>query len=142
MSKSDVDKLREELGQPPLPSLQHTLDEKSSKYVINYFLFHCVWWRVFFESGTVVILFFKKLGTAGVASRYRKNNDSRARCRHSGLKRLIDGYVRYLHERRMNGTSNTNNGTPSSKRSGDDLQAETGKRPRGRPKGSKNRTKD
>ena len=30
-AKRDVDKLRAELGQPPLPSLQATLDEKSAQ---------------------------------------------------------------------------------------------------------------
>jgi hypothetical protein len=30
-AKRDVDRLRQELGQPPLPSLQSTLDEKSSQ---------------------------------------------------------------------------------------------------------------
>jgi hypothetical protein len=29
-SKCEVDKLRQELGQEPLPSLQHMLDEKSA----------------------------------------------------------------------------------------------------------------
>ncbi|KII88190.1 hypothetical protein PLICRDRAFT_41332 [Plicaturopsis crispa FD-325 SS-3] len=33
LAKSDVDRLRQELGQPPLPSLQSTLDEKSSQYL-------------------------------------------------------------------------------------------------------------
>ena len=32
-AKSDVDRLREELGQPPLPSLQALLEEKTSTYV-------------------------------------------------------------------------------------------------------------
>jgi hypothetical protein len=30
-AKNDVDRLRQELGQPPLPSLQSTLDEKASQ---------------------------------------------------------------------------------------------------------------
>jgi hypothetical protein len=30
VSKREVDKLRQELGQEPLPSLQHMLDEKSA----------------------------------------------------------------------------------------------------------------
>ena len=33
MSKQEVDRLRQELGQPPLPSLQATLEEKSSQCV-------------------------------------------------------------------------------------------------------------
>ena len=32
-AKSDVDRLREELGHPPLPSLQALLEEKTSTYV-------------------------------------------------------------------------------------------------------------
>lgn len=32
-AKRDVDALRAELGQPPLPSLQTTLEEKSQQYV-------------------------------------------------------------------------------------------------------------
>jgi hypothetical protein len=43
LSKADVDRLREELGQAPLPSLQATLDEKASQYV------RCP----YFEGGTV-----------------------------------------------------------------------------------------
>jgi hypothetical protein len=31
VAKNDVDKLRQELGQPPLPSLQSTLDEKAAQ---------------------------------------------------------------------------------------------------------------
>jgi hypothetical protein len=30
-AKSEVDRLRQELGQPPLPPLQTTLDEKTSQ---------------------------------------------------------------------------------------------------------------
>lgn len=33
IAKADVDRLRKELGQPPLPSLQHTLEEKTSQYL-------------------------------------------------------------------------------------------------------------
>ncbi|KAI0761416.1 hypothetical protein BC629DRAFT_1545728 [Irpex lacteus] len=32
-AKADVDRLRQELGQPPLPSLQQTLEEKSQAYL-------------------------------------------------------------------------------------------------------------
>ncbi|OSD08259.1 hypothetical protein PYCCODRAFT_1421247 [Trametes coccinea BRFM310] len=32
-AKNDVDRLRQELGQPPLPSLQTTLEEKSAEYL-------------------------------------------------------------------------------------------------------------
>ncbi|KAK2460097.1 hypothetical protein APHAL10511_007895 [Amanita phalloides] len=76
-AKRDVDRLRLELGQPPLPSLQATLEEKRSQY---------------------------------------------------------------LNERRWNG-----NDSMSIKRNGLDSSTEanpTGKRPRGRPKGSKNRAKN
>ena len=31
VAKGDVDRLRQELGQPPLPSLQMTLEEKSAQ---------------------------------------------------------------------------------------------------------------
>ncbi|KAI1791765.1 hypothetical protein LXA43DRAFT_972971 [Ganoderma leucocontextum] len=33
VAKHDVDRLRQELGQPPLPSLQSTLEEKSAEYL-------------------------------------------------------------------------------------------------------------
>jgi hypothetical protein len=33
-AKRDVDALRAELGQPPLPGLQATLEEKSQQYVL------------------------------------------------------------------------------------------------------------
>ncbi|KAH9848829.1 hypothetical protein C2E23DRAFT_841762 [Lenzites betulinus] len=33
VAKQDVDRLRQELGQPPLPSLQSTLEEKSTDYL-------------------------------------------------------------------------------------------------------------
>ncbi|EMD38256.1 hypothetical protein CERSUDRAFT_113420, partial [Gelatoporia subvermispora B] len=33
VAKSDVDKLRQELGHPPLPSLQNTLEEKSAQFL-------------------------------------------------------------------------------------------------------------
>ncbi len=34
VAKQEVDRLRQELGQPPLPSLQTTLEEKSAEYVL------------------------------------------------------------------------------------------------------------
>ena len=34
-AKQEVDRLRQELGQPPLPSLQSTLEEKSAEYVLS-----------------------------------------------------------------------------------------------------------
>jgi len=69
-AKADVDRLRTELGQPPLPPLQATLDEKTSQY---------------------------------------------------------------LRDLRVNGEKRTISDPPS------DVQPSTTKRPRGRPKGSKNR---
>ncbi|KAG7448307.1 uncharacterized protein BT62DRAFT_918710 [Guyanagaster necrorhizus] len=71
VAKRDVDRLRQELGQPPLPSLQTMLDEKSSQF---------------------------------------------------------------LTERRLNGNA-------ESKRGPGDDGGQLGKKPRGRPKGSKNRIK-
>ncbi|KAH7889489.1 hypothetical protein F5I97DRAFT_1844654 [Phlebopus sp. FC_14] len=70
VAKADVDRLRAELGQPPLPPLQTTLDEKTSQY---------------------------------------------------------------LRDRRVNGEKRTTS------EAGADVQPTTSKRPRGRPKGSKNR---
>ncbi|KIY46964.1 hypothetical protein FISHEDRAFT_46278 [Fistulina hepatica ATCC 64428] len=34
-AKVEVDRLRQELGQPPLPSIQNTLDEKASQYLTS-----------------------------------------------------------------------------------------------------------
>ncbi|GLB34562.1 putative zinc finger-containing protein [Lyophyllum shimeji] len=83
VAKADVDRLRQELGQPPLPSLQSTLDEKSNQY---------------------------------------------------------------LNERRLSGNDSQNSASAGSKRGSGDLGSpdapSTGKRPRGRPKGSKNRAKE
>ncbi|KIM86318.1 hypothetical protein PILCRDRAFT_65167 [Piloderma croceum F 1598] len=76
IAKQDVDRLRLELGQPPLPSLQSTLDEKSSQYL----------------------------------NERRLNGDGQAQKR-SATETPLDG------------------------------QPASGKRPRGRPKGSKNRAK-
>ncbi|KXN91449.1 hypothetical protein AN958_00711 [Leucoagaricus sp. SymC.cos] len=80
VAKRDVDRLRRELGQPSLPSLQETLEEKTTQY---------------------------------------------------------------LNERRLNGNENQVT-TGSAKRPASDHpegQLPFGKRPRGRPKGSKNKTK-
>jgi len=38
-AKADVDRLRAELGQPPMPSLQETLDERRSQFVFFFFIF-------------------------------------------------------------------------------------------------------
>ncbi|KZP05412.1 hypothetical protein FIBSPDRAFT_877560 [Athelia psychrophila] len=89
VAKQDVDRLRQELGQPPLPSLQSTIDEKAAQY---------------------------------------------------------------LNQRRLDGNAQADEGhgsgqTPQQiqKRSATeapvDGQPTPGKRPRGRPKGSKNKTK-
>lgn len=80
IAKRDVDRLRQELGQLPLPSLQETLEEKTAQY---------------------------------------------------------------LNERRLNGNENANS-AGSAKRAATEHpegQQVTGKRPRGRPKGSKNKAK-
>ncbi|KAG5652784.1 hypothetical protein H0H81_003664 [Sphagnurus paluster] len=85
VAKSDVDRLRQELGQPPVPSLQTTLDEKANQY---------------------------------------------------------------LNERRLGGNEAQNAGSSSSsvKRAATEVSgmepSPSGKRPRGRPKGSKNRCKE
>ncbi|RDB22251.1 hypothetical protein Hypma_010767 [Hypsizygus marmoreus] len=78
VAKNDVDRLRQELGQAPLPSLQQTLDEKAAQYLTE-----------------------RRLG----------GNDS-------GMKRSSEDVANI-------------EGQPSA-----------GKRPRGRPKGSKNRSKE
>ncbi|KAH9001385.1 hypothetical protein EDB92DRAFT_52699 [Lactarius akahatsu] len=95
-AKRDVDALRAELGQPPLPSLQTTLEEKSQLYV-----------------------------------RCRRRNELRS----ANAGPL--GTTRYLQERRLGGEQH-------SKRTADEIvpegaPASSTKRPRGRPKGSKNR---
>ncbi|KAF5368785.1 hypothetical protein D9615_010394 [Tricholomella constricta] len=83
VAKNDVDRLRQELGQPPLPSLQSTLDEKANQY---------------------------------------------------------------LNERRLGGNDAQNTASAGVKRGSGEvasLEAQpAGKRPRGRPKGSKNRNKE
>ncbi len=42
-AKRDVDGLRAELGQPPLPGLQATLEEKSQQYAITSYNPHTQW---------------------------------------------------------------------------------------------------
>ncbi|KAF4608293.1 hypothetical protein EYR40_000637 [Pleurotus pulmonarius] len=81
VAKQDVDRLRQELGQPPLPSLQSTLDDKSSQY---------------------------------------------------------------LNDRRLNGNESISSANNPKRGPGDLLQmdAPPAKRPRGRPKGSRNKGKD
>ncbi|KAG6918829.1 hypothetical protein DXG01_011234 [Tephrocybe rancida] len=85
VAKNDVDRLRQELGQPPLPNLQTTLDEKTSQY---------------------------------------------------------------LNERRLIGNESQNSssvggaGTKRSSEPASNVDAPSSKRPRGRPKGSKNRNKE
>jgi hypothetical protein len=39
-AKRDVDKLRQELGQPPLPSLQQILEERSQQCVTCFHAYH------------------------------------------------------------------------------------------------------
>ncbi|KIK00330.1 hypothetical protein K443DRAFT_679246 [Laccaria amethystina LaAM-08-1] len=92
IAKSDVDRLRQELGQPPLPTLQSTLDEKTSQYLNE---------------------------------RRLNGNESQSRTPEAqGSSSTMGGMKR---------------NAPSSAR-GDTLEG-AAKRPRGRPKGSKNRSK-
>ena len=113
-AKRDVDALRVELGQQPLPSLQATLEEKSQQYV------HSSLPR--FLPPTPRLYYFNRL----------RNGIPR-------LTRAVPG-IRYLNERRLSGE-------PGQKRAAEELllggesagQAAPSKRPRGRPKGSKNR---
>ncbi|KAG6829876.1 hypothetical protein H0H92_003221 [Tricholoma furcatifolium] len=83
VAKSDVDRLRQELGQPPLPSLQSVLDEKTSQYLNE---------------------------------RRLAGNESQSASTTAGLKRPSSEIV--------------------------SAESSSTKRPRGRPKGSKNRSKD
>lgn len=113
-AKRDVDRLRAELGQPPVPSLQATLEEKRSQYVIFLFFFSPAAHGPFPHISQFVL---------------------------SDL--VTHTRPRYLFERRMNGTENSmacikRNGMESSTESSNP----SGKRPRGRPKGSKNRAKN
>jgi hypothetical protein len=92
-AKRDVDTLRAELGQPPLPSLQTTLEEKSQQYVA---LSPC-----------------------------------------SAFANGVFPVNRYLQERRLG--VEQNNKRPAEEMLLDGTPASSTKRPRGRPKGSKNR---
>jgi hypothetical protein len=97
-AKRDVDALRAELGQPPLPGLQATLEDKSQQYV------HTVPWHSFASWLTLTV---------------------------------IGGVIRYLQERRLGTDQNHKRAADESPCEGS--QGSCGKRPRGRPKGSKNR---
>ncbi|KNZ76266.1 hypothetical protein J132_11136 [Termitomyces sp. J132] len=90
IAKSDVDRLRQELGQPPLPSLQSILDEKTNQY----------------------------LNERRLLGNESQNSNNSVSPSISGTKRPSVEVVSM-------GTDGHSN-----------------KRPRGRPKGSKNRTKE
>ncbi|KAF8967291.1 hypothetical protein BDZ97DRAFT_1804346 [Flammula alnicola] len=96
VAKADVDRLRQELGQPPLPSLQSTLEEKTSQYLNE---------------------------------RRLNGNESQSPSTQAGPSRSTPA-----------STTNANNkrSAPSSSSHQEGSQA---KRPRGRPKGSKNKNK-
>lgn len=100
-----MDALRAELGQPPLPGLQATLEEKSQQYVLHKLLVCRVW-----------LSDDKLLSSTGVP-------------------------IRYLQERRLGSSTdqNQNNKRAAEESVGEGSQGTCGKRPRGRPKGSKNR---
>ena len=108
--------MRAELGQPPVPSLQQTLEEKSAAYVQTFFSP-----SIYYEISIQIKL---------TESAYNIS--------------------RYLNERRLNGAPppiSTETAPPSSastakRHASESIMGETpGKRPRGRPKGSKNRVK-
>jgi len=102
IAKADVDRLRQELGQPPLPSLQSTLDEKTNQYLNE-----------------------------------RRLNGNEAQTQSHP--------VTQPHTPSQAAPSNTSPASTSNKRnasSGHTSHDGQTKRPRGRPKGSKNRTKD
>lgn len=102
IAKADVDKLRQELGQPPLPSLQSTLDEKTNQYL----------------------------------NERRLNGNEAQTQSHS---------VTQPHTPSQARAEPSSSASTSNKRSapaGHNSHDGQSKRPRGRPKGSKNRTKD
>ncbi|KAG6840200.1 hypothetical protein C0991_008256 [Blastosporella zonata] len=90
MAKNDVDRLRQELGQAPLPTLQSTLDEKTNQY----------------------------LNERRLTGNESQQNSSSASTAGAGAKR-------------------SSADSPSA-----DSHVPSSKRPRGRPKGSKNRNKE
>lgn len=98
-AKRDVDKLRLELGQPPIPSLQSTLDERSNHYLTD---------RRLASSQTATTVY----AAAGSSNSSTTSSPT--------------GVVRPVPD--PNNTNGT--GEPPLKK------------PRGRPKGSKNRSKD
>ena len=105
-AKREVDALRAELGQPPVPSLQQAIEEKGRAFVSH--IFRAVLTAMF-------------------------------------LHPLFSFRFRLLNERRLNGApAITESGTPASSASKRGAAEPTAtdtpvKRPRGRPKGSKNK---
>ncbi|KAH9484510.1 hypothetical protein JR316_0003992 [Psilocybe cubensis] len=116
VAKADVDRLRQELGQPPLPSLQSTLDEKTSQYLTE---------RRISGNDTQTT---QASSTAPARSASALPGSSAASTPGSGAAGPSAS------------TSNPNNKRTASAMSGqqNDIQS---KRPRGRPKGSKNKNK-
>ncbi|KIM48543.1 hypothetical protein M413DRAFT_14995 [Hebeloma cylindrosporum] len=103
VAKADVDRLREELGQPALPSLQSTLDEKTSQYLNE-----------------------RRLNGNGNEPQTRATVSTSRNT--TGATGATDATA----------SSSTNKrGAPSSTAQ----ETHVAKRPRGRPKGSKNRNK-
>lgn len=106
-AKRDVDALRAEIGQPPLPGLQATLEEKSQQYAIPAYSTRRLWAPLHAIRLTM------------------------------GLCPATRAIIRYLQERRLGADQNP-------KRAADEMLVDGArgpgaKRPRGRPKGSKNR---
>lgn len=110
VAKQDVDRLRQELGQPPLPSLQSTLEEKSAECVHP---------------------------TSRSVPRITSLIASPPPHIHPAPDVSVPSYS-YLKQLRLQAESA--NAATGTKRAGEDLGADGQpvKRPRGRPKGSKN----
>ncbi|KAF8912245.1 hypothetical protein CPB84DRAFT_1722685 [Gymnopilus junonius] len=101
IAKRDVDRLRAELGQPPMPSLQSTLEEKTAQYLNE---------------------------------RRLSGNDAQSASTPGGS---ASGATGPTSNKRSAPPNNGNgSGTP-----GHDGNGQASKRPRGRPKGSKNKSK-
>ncbi|PPQ86931.1 LOW QUALITY PROTEIN: hypothetical protein CVT25_009817 [Psilocybe cyanescens] len=113
VAKADVDRLRQELGQPPLPSLQSTLDEKTSQYLTERRMSGNDAQQPS-QSATAPVRNTPALSTAAVAATSGSASTTTTTTKNANNKRSASSSIPH-----------------------DGLS----KKPRGRPKGSKNKSK-
>ncbi|PIL28168.1 hypothetical protein GSI_09705 [Ganoderma sinense ZZ0214-1] len=137
VAKQDVDRLRGELGQPPLPSLQTTLEEKSAECVPHAIMSYPI---LSYPPSFLATLADTRLRLRLPSPPPPPSHRAPHSITHRASRNLITHGRRCRYLKALRLQAEAASAATGTKRPGEELGADGQpvKRPRGRPKGSKN----